>query len=136
IEKEFTSIYIFDLKGAIKGKSGNTAKKEGQNVFDIMTGVAITLLVKNNTNNEKAKIYYSEIGDFLNRKEKFAEIQTFNSFDKMSSALTILNPNDKGDWINHRNDNFANYIPLAPEKKFDLNCHSIFNTYAIGIATN
>jgi len=46
LEKEFTSIYIFNLRGSIRGKSGVSAKKEGQNVFDIMAGVAITLLVK------------------------------------------------------------------------------------------
>lgn len=47
LEKEFSSIYVFNLRGGIKGKSGDNAKREGQNVFDIMTGVAITILVKN-----------------------------------------------------------------------------------------
>ena len=35
LKDEFSSLYIFDLKGAIRGKSGDKAKKEGQNVFDI-----------------------------------------------------------------------------------------------------
>ena len=62
IEKEFTSIYVFNLRGSVRGRSGTAAKKEGQNVFDIMTGVAITLLVKNpNVKTEKANIYYSAI---------------------------------------------------------------------------
>ena len=47
LEQEFDSIYIFNLRGGIRGKSKDEAKKEGQNIFDIMTGVAITVLVKN-----------------------------------------------------------------------------------------
>lgn len=46
LEQEFSSIHIFNLRGAIRGKSKDAAQKEGQNVFDIMTGVAITILVK------------------------------------------------------------------------------------------
>jgi predicted helicase len=53
LEKEFAAIYVFDLKGAIRGKSGEAAKREGQNVFDIMTGVAITILVKKGEKNDK-----------------------------------------------------------------------------------
>ena len=30
-----------------------------------------------------------------------------------------LMPNEHGDWINHRNDSFSEFIPLAPENKFD-----------------
>ena len=45
-EKEFSKIYVLDLKGAKKGKIGDSVKREGDNVFDIMTGVAITILVK------------------------------------------------------------------------------------------
>ena len=47
LKDEFSSIYVFNLRGAIRGKSGDDAKKEGQNVFDIMTGVAITIFIKN-----------------------------------------------------------------------------------------
>lgn len=46
LEAEFDKIYVFNLRGAIRGRNGEGAKKEGQNVFNIMTGVAITVLVK------------------------------------------------------------------------------------------
>ncbi|MEI6297107.1 MAG: helicase-related protein, partial [bacterium] len=79
IEQEFSSIYIFDLRGSIRGKSGNAAKKEGQNIFDIMTGVAITLLVKNPDNKStKANIQYCDIGEYLSRKEKIKKIIELN----------------------------------------------------------
>ena len=67
-ENEFSSIYIFNLRGSIRGKSKVAALKEGQNVFDIMTGVAITILVKNQrVKTNKATIYYHDIGDYLKR---------------------------------------------------------------------
>ena len=46
LEMEFSAIYVFNLRGGIRGKIGESAKKEGKNVFNIMTGVAITVLVK------------------------------------------------------------------------------------------
>jgi predicted helicase len=46
LEKDFSKVYVFNLRGAIRGRSGESAKREGQNVFNIMTGVAITILVK------------------------------------------------------------------------------------------
>ncbi len=69
--KEFSSIYISNLRGAVRGKVGDIAKKEGQNIFDILTGVAITILVKKpKATDEAARIYYHDIGDYLSRKEK------------------------------------------------------------------
>jgi predicted helicase len=41
--EEFGKIYIYDLRGRIRGKSGDFAKREGGNVFPIMTGVAIAV---------------------------------------------------------------------------------------------
>ena len=72
IEKEFSSIYVFNLRGNAR-TSGELRRKEGGNVFGVgtRTPVSITLLVKNpNSINEKAKIYYNELGDYLNDKEK------------------------------------------------------------------
>ena len=44
-----------------------------------------------------------------------------------------LNPNEHGDWLNQRNDVFETFIPLAPEKKFDLKGQSFFITYGVGV---
>lgn len=137
IEKEFSSIYVFNLRGGIKGLSGELAKKEGQNVFDIMTGVSITVLVKNpKSNNTKAQIYYHDIGDYLNRKEKIKIITDFVSMQSESIKWSQIEPNVNNDWLEQRNDIFKTFIPLEPVKKFDLKSQSYFNTYAIGVATN
>ncbi|MDR2968327.1 MAG: helicase, partial [Tannerellaceae bacterium] len=46
-----------------------------------------------------------------------------------------LVPNEHNDWINHRNDRFGEFVPLAPEKKFDAGAQAIFTTYSLGVAT-
>lgn len=137
LEKEFSSIYIFNLRGAIRGKSGESAKREGKNVFDIMTGVAITILVKNpNKTNEKAEIYYHNIGDYLSREKKLNIIADFKSCMSNKFPVKVLKPNEKNDWINQRNTIFGNYITLEPSKKFNQQAKSFFVLNAIGIASN
>src|SRR5690554_600116 len=46
-----------------------------------------------------------------------------------------LEPNAEGDWLNQRNDVFDTFIPMAPDKKFDLKSESFFNTYAVNANT-
>jgi predicted helicase len=136
LENEFSSIYVFSLRGAIRGRSGDNAKKEGQNVFDIMTGVSITLLVRNPNHTGKAVIHYHDIGDYLTRVEKLSIIQNFHDIANPAMSWRILAPNVHNDWINQRNDAFQGFVPLAPEKKFDIRANSFFILNIIGVVTN
>lgn len=138
LEKEFSSIYVLNLKGAIRGKSGISAKKEGQNVFDIMTGVAITLLVKNpNSKSAKATIHYEDIGEFLSRKEKINIISEYNSFLKRKLPLKVLLPNIQGDWLFKRSELFDTYIPLGVKEKNQDKQKAFFNPlYSYGIVSS
>lgn len=135
LSKEFTSIYVFDLKGAIRGKSGEAAKREGQNVFDIMTGVAITILVKNPNKKEECNIYYNSIDDYLSRKDKIKLIQKYSSVLSGKINWTNIVPNEANDWINQRDGLFDTLIPIFPEKKYQPESKSVFITYSLGIAT-
>lgn len=137
LEKEFSSIYIFNLRGAVRGRAGDSAKKEGQNVFDIMTGVCITLLVKNPVHKSgKAEIYYKDIGDYMSRQDKLEQIILTQSFINDVMGLSELVPNDVGDWLNLRNDSYSNFTTIVPSKKFDRSSKSFFITYAVGIGSN
>jgi len=40
--------------------------------------------------------------------------------------LTPLQPNEHGDWISVRNDNFSTYIPIDSDKKFNYNSQTFF----------
>ena len=69
LELEFDYIYIIDLKGQIRRRSKEQAKIEGGNVFNIMTGVAIIVLVKTGRQESiKGQIRYFNIGDGLSKK--------------------------------------------------------------------
>ena len=82
----------------------------------------------------KAKIHYYNIGDYLSREDKLRIIREFGSVERI--PWTILQPNEHGDWINHRNEMFKQFIPIEPEKKFAKGQKAFFETYAIGVATN
>lgn len=138
IEKEFSSIYVFNLRGNQR-TSGELSRKEGGKVFGSgsRTPISITLLVKNpDVKDSKAKIFYKDIGDYLSREDKLKIVSANKTFINEDLNLKELQPNEHGDWINHRNDAFDHFIPLAPEKKFDLKTQSFFNTFSLGLGTN
>ena len=136
IEKEFSSIYVFNLRGNQR-TSGELSRKEGGKIFGAgsRTPISITLLIKNpKSKGEKATIYYHDIGDYLSQAEKLAIVKKFRSIEQIDWSK--LNPNSEGDWISMRNEAFDSFIAMAPDKKLDSASHSFFKTYAIGVATN
>lgn len=116
LEKEFTGIYVFNLRGNQR-TSGELSRKEGGKIFGSgsRTPIAITLLVKNpDVKTEKATIHYHDIGDYLSRDEKILIIKKFNSI--LNIKWQTLSPNAQGDWINMRTDIFSSYLPLGDKK--------------------
>jgi len=135
IEQEFSSIYVFNLRGNAR-TSGEQRRKEKGNVFGggSRTPISITLLVKNpNATNEKAKIHYKDIGDYLSREEKLKIVDDFGKVSNPDMKLQTIKPNKEGDWINQRNEVFDEFIPIQPEKKFDHSTSSFFNINGPGI---
>ncbi len=136
LEKEFSDIYVLNLRGAIRSNMGNkeAAKREGGNIFGILTGVAITILVKNaSANREKAHIHYYNMDDYLSAPDKLGMLR--KGKDLLCFQFDTIHPNTHGDWINARNEAFSSYIPIEPEKKFDPKQKSIFVTYSCGVKT-
>ncbi|EOT44083.1 DEAD/DEAH box helicase [Enterococcus dispar] len=128
---EFNYVYVLNLRGAIKERLGDSAKKEGQNVFDIMTGVAITLLIKDGSKNHE--IFYHDIGDYLTRKEKFNYLK--NTASMINVDWLKIFPDENGDWINKRDKNYLTYISMGNDsstKEKDI----LFNDSAIGVTTS
>ncbi|MCL1893712.1 MAG: DEAD/DEAH box helicase family protein [Holophagaceae bacterium] len=127
IENEFAKIYVFNLRGNQR-TSGELSRKEGGKIFGSgsRTPVAITLLVKRAGHSGKAEIYYKDIGDYLDRETKLEFISGLKTFANPNMGLVRLMPNEYGDWITERNEEFYTHIPLAPEKKFDEQTESVF----------
>ena len=114
LEREFSTIYVFNLRGAIRARSKDLAKKEGQNIFDIMTGVAITILVKKpKASDEAARIYYHDIGDYLSREEKLRIIRNMGDISNPLMQWVTITPNEHGDWLNKRSEQFKLYTTLG-----------------------
>lgn len=138
LEKDFTAIYVFNLRGNQR-TSGELSRKEGGKIFGSgsRTPISITFLVRNpSVKIDKATIHYHDIGDYLSREDKLGIISKFKSVNNSKIDWQTLSPNDSGDWISLRNDVFSTYISLEPQKKFDLKTQSFFNTYSLGVATN
>jgi predicted helicase len=137
LETEFSSIWVLNLRGNARTQ-GELRKREAGNVFGSgsRTPIVITLLVKTETQkNEKAKIFYHDIGDYLSGEEKLAFVKKFRSLNEDGLKWMQLQSNEHGDWINHRNDNFSNYIPMG-EKKGEKNDTIFHAIYSNGVKTN
>ncbi|MDX2247547.1 MAG: type ISP restriction/modification enzyme [Bacteroidia bacterium] len=128
LEREFSSIWVFNLRGNARTQ-GELRQKEAGNVFGSgsRTPIAITLLVKKpGKSGGKAAIHYHDIGDYLNREEKLTIIRDFGSLNRI--PWTLLQPNDQGDWISQRNDVFGTFLPLG-DKEDKMNKATFFIPY-------
>lgn len=135
LEKEFSSIYVFNLRGNQR-TSGELSRKEGGKIFGSgsRTPIAITLLVKNpNVKTEKATIHYHDIGDYLNREQKLKIVKDFKSFASNEMQLLNISPNAEGDWISFRNNLFETFVGLSGKAKND---NGFFITNSNGVITN
>ncbi|MCD8296806.1 MAG: DEAD/DEAH box helicase family protein [Prevotella sp.] len=137
IEKEFTSIYILNLRGNQR-TSGELSRREGGKIFGSgsRTPISITFLIKNpNKAGSKATIYYYEIEDYQSREQKLKRVKNFSSISLDKIEWRIIIPNDKADWINQRDGIFDNLIPIFPTKK-KADEKSVFNNSSLGVITS
>ena len=57
---------------------------------------------------ERGHIYFHDIGDYLERKQKLETIKTYGSINGIEKAgkWTRIIPDRHGDWLNQRDDSF------------------------------
>lgn len=138
IEREFSSIWVFNTRGNARTQ-GELRRKEAGNVFGggSRTPIAITLLVKNpDKKTNRAEIHYLDIGDYLSREEKLAIVEKHASVSNPELVWEIVKPNEQGDWLNKRSSKFVTYYPLGDKKNKQIsNCFFTFN-FSSGVKTN
>lgn len=129
VAKEFAHLYVLNLRGNAR-TSGETFKKEGGKIFDSgsRATIAIIFFVKDASVKNSA-IYYYDIGDYLKREEKLNQLANFTDLDAI--PFKTITPNNKGDWINQREDGFEKLIPL----KRDKNSKSVFDINSGGVVS-
>ncbi|PUD42834.1 restriction endonuclease [Helicobacter pylori] len=133
VAKEFSHLYVLNLRGNAR-TSGEERKKQGDGIFDSGSRATIAVIffvkdksVPNNT------IFYYEVGDYLKREAKLHLLASFENLDLV--PFKEITPNDKGDWINQRNDDFEKLIPLKRDPKLKI-FDTIFDLNSNGVKTN
>jgi len=145
LSKEFSHLYIFNLRGDIRSEIRNHVKdrKEGGNIFGqgSTTGVVISLLVKEPKHDPKqpGQIHYCDIGDYLSREEKLQKLTGLKSTAGLSEQALWqpLTPDANNDWLNQRSGGFADLLPLGDrENKNKPGNRGFFENYSLGLNTN
>ncbi len=130
VAKEFSHLYVLNLRGNQR-TSGEVSKKEGGKIFDSgsRATIAIVFFVKDKSVSDNT-IFYYEVEDYLKREAKLNLLANFENLE--SVPFKEITPNNKGDWINQREDAFDKLIPLKRDKTlkifdtiFDLNSNGV-----------
>jgi len=133
---EFTDLYVFHLRGNAR-TSGERRRKEKGNVFGegSRAPVAISVFVKNPEATEHGRIFFREIGDYLDQKQKLAIIRDFGSVKGITgvSGWERILPDDQNDWLNQRDVSFDAFIKIGDKK--DKSEQALFSMYSLGVAT-
>ncbi|GAA8970829.1 hypothetical protein HpEKB46_08330 [Helicobacter pylori] len=131
VAKEFAHLYVLNLRGNTR-TSGETFKKEGGKIFDSgsRATIAIVFFVKDSSTPNNT-IFYYEVEDYLKREAKLNLLAGFENLE--SVPFKEITPNDKGDWINQRNEEFEKLIPLKRDKT--LKNDSIFDINSLGVVS-
>ncbi|GAA6943510.1 hypothetical protein HpHUE59_12170 [Helicobacter pylori] len=133
VAQEFSHLYVLNLRGNAR-TSGEERKKEGDGIFDSGSRVMIAIIffVKDESVKNNNTIHYYDIGDYLKREAKLNLLANFENLD--SVEFELITPNNKGDWINQREDDFEKLIPLKRDKKLKI-FNTIFDLNSGGVAS-
>ena len=137
--KDFTSVYCFNLRGNAR-VFGEIQKREGGNIFgqSSRATIAIVFLVRNPAK-ASHNLYYCDVGDYLSRQEKLDKLRQLVSEAEVKGVnWRRIKPNSYHDWINQRDPQFAEFVPLGAKanKPKPDSMPAIFNQYSLGVSTN
>lgn len=132
VAQDFAHLYVLNLRGNAR-TSGEVFKKEGGKIFDSgsRATVAIIFFVKD-ASVQNSAIHYYEVEDYLKREAKLNLLAGFENLE--SVPFKEITPNDKGDWINQRNDGFEKLIPLKRNEKLKI-FDTIFDLNSMGVVS-
>lgn len=130
LAEEFSTIHVYNLRGNQR-TAGEESRREGGKVFGggSRATVAITVLVKRPDHTSTAVVHYTDIGDYLTREEKLTKIADAHGISGLEPVT--ITPNEHGDWISQRAEDFGNFIEMAGPSP-----HRVFIDFGPGAQTN
>ena len=137
LEREFSSIYVFNLRDDQRASGGYSRQGRGRIPASARrVPPAITVLVKKPGHKGKAAVYHHDPGERLTLEEKLALLASRRHALHPEMNWRKLQPDRHGDWLNQRNDRFAGFIPLG-DKGDKNNRQTVFEPcYSRGFNTN
>ncbi len=136
LHEEFSTIHVFHLRGNQR-TSGELSRKEGGKIFGSgsRAPIAISLLVKNPSANQRGQIHFHDIGDYLSQSDKLGIIEAFGSIAGISeaNAWQTLTPDIHGDWLKQRDDSFGKFIKVGG--KDGKETKTLFANFSRGLET-
>lgn len=127
-QQDFNHVYVYNLRGNQRGDW----KREGGKVFGEGSQTTIAIAVGVVVPGEQGcTVHYRDVGDYLTAEEKLNQISSTNITD--GDNWNIITPNQHGDWLSQRSDDFATF-PAIGDKKNRQNT-LIFDVYSRGLET-
>ncbi|MCG7276627.1 DEAD/DEAH box helicase [Corynebacterium singulare] len=112
--EDFTDLYIFNLRGNAR-TAGEQRRKEAGNVFRDGGRTTIAVMVGAKDPTESGfELHYRDIGDYLTAGEKLDIVE---SSTVESIEWQPVTPNDDGDWLNQRSEDFSSWPLLGDSKR-------------------
>ncbi len=129
-EREAFGYRLPDTPRGNQRTSGELSRKEGGKIFGSgsRTPVTITLLVKKKGKQGREKVYHHDIGDYLTRERKLEKKSDFGDYTAV--PWEEIKPNEHHDWLNQRNEEFGEFVPLNEEE------NTVFEICSNGLKTN
>jgi predicted helicase len=130
VANEFSHIYTIDLGGDVR-KGGM-----GGNIFNIMTGVAITFFVRS-TKRHGGLFYLNPFSSEDTKENKLDWLKQNSDGEYSALPWRHIEPDTKANWLNQSTSNFSALLPLGDKQNKGKNsAEAIFFLYSNGVKTN
>ena len=136
LEEDFTSIYIFNMKGNAR-TSGELRRQEGGNIFDdqIRVGVSVNIFIKKKGKKKKTDIKIFSVDDYARSSAKKRALDEAGSYSGVKWKK--LKPDSKNNWLTEGlQSDYEDLLPLGTKKTKVGDGNAIFRLFSNGVKTN
>ncbi|WP_375702435.1 type ISP restriction/modification enzyme, partial [Bartonella sp. AA89HNZF] len=88
---------------------------------------------------QRGKIYFRDIGDYLTREKKLKTIKEFGSINgitRSKQGWQIITPDKHGDWLGQRDNNFKAFLAIGDKGDKKGHGKKLFENFSCGVVTS